>query len=404
MQIVKLAKRNIFRNSRRTLLTLLLISSCLVAMLFTDSFTRGMQLTMIQLSTDSLMGQAQIHREGYRDNPDVDAVIPNFSQLKTKLDKAGQVQSYASRAISGAMFSSAYDVSGGLLYGVVATQESQVTDIDTKIVEGAFLSGGKDEIIIGKDLADRLQISLGDRFVATLSRAQDGELAQVLFRVSGIFSFGDRNLDSGLAFANYQVVSSALAVTSPHEVAVRFNQLAVVNEPDNPVWAIKDEGQSFVPWFKIAPELASVLDLTNYSTLITSMILFVLVAFSVTNTMFMSIFERQREFGIQLAVGTNRSFLMGQIIAEGAIIGCIGAFIGIVLGVLVITWGSIYGIEYSEIEFSGVTVAKPIYTLIDVGSVLSLSFALWLVVVLACIYPAVHASRLSPAIAMRSSL
>ncbi len=404
MLVSKLALRNIFRNPRRTLLTLLLISSSLVAIVFTDAFTRGTVQTMVELSTDSLMGQAQIHKPGYRQAPDVNETIHGFSDLASRLDTANSIDGYSPRTVSGAMFSSAYDVTGGSLYGINPDQEAAVTDLEDKLIEGSYLTEGDDQVIIGSELAKRLDIGLGDRFVVTLSRAGDGELSQVLFRVSGIFRYSDRNLDSTLAFVHYDVMAKALQVNGPHQIAVRFKSLEIADDPLNSVWKISSEQWEFLPWRQLAPEINSILEMSGISTMIVSIILYILVAFSVINTMFMSIFERHREFGIQLALGTHARMIFGQLLAEGAIIGALGVAAGLILVTPLLYYGATVGIEYSDIEVSGVAMAKPIILQIEYPEVAKLAISLWFVVTLASVYPAKHASKLVPAIAMRPAI
>ena len=181
--VSRLAKRSIFRNTRRTLLTIFLISCSLAAILFTDSFVRGMVGSMIKISTQTFLGEGQIHQQGFRATNDIDIFIKNDELLYKQLNTIKEITAYAPRVLSGAMVSSSENVSSAIVYGVDAIKEAQVSKLKLAMVDGIFLSGKEGEIILGNRLADLLEVTLGDRLVVTVSEANGGDLSQALFRV-----------------------------------------------------------------------------------------------------------------------------------------------------------------------------------------------------------------------------
>ena len=114
-------------------------------------------------------------------------------------------------------------------------------------------------------------------------------------------------------------------------------------------------------------------------------------------------FERQTEFGILLAIGTRSKQLFYQIVLEGLFIGLISVIVGLVLALILCYWGSLVGIDYSELEMSGLTLNEPIYLIIDITSFITLGLATLAVTIIACIYPALHAAKLQPSFAMRKT-
>ena len=220
--ISRLAYRNIFRNIRRTLLTVCLISCGLAALLLADSFVRGSLKTFIAISTETFLGEAQIHQQGFRDAQDVDLYIPNPETLYQQLDNYSEIKAYSPRTLAGAMISSSENVSGGMVVGIDGEKEAQVSKLKKSMLKGDYLSNKKGEILLGSLMADLLEVDLGDRIVVTISQANGGELSQELFRVSGIFSFNDRNMDNGIAFVNLDQGQQLLNIDGIHQVALNI--------------------------------------------------------------------------------------------------------------------------------------------------------------------------------------
>lgn len=403
--VVRLANRSIFRNTRRTLLTVLLISCSLVAILFTDAFVRGMVSTMVKISTQTFLGEAQVHQQGFRATNDIDLYIEDTHTLFSKIAETEAIQAYAPRVISGAMTSSSDNVAAAIIYGVDSDKEAQVSKLKQAMVDGQYLSGKESEILLGQRLAELLEVSLGDRLVVTVSQAHGGDLSQALFRVSGIFSFNERNMDNGMAFINLSQAQELLNINGVHEIALRLQNLNQADDKTLLFWqALNNEKLETLAWQDLVPQLSSMLAMTEYSTLIVSTILYVLVCLGLINTMFMSIFERQTEFGILLAIGTRPKQLFIQILLEGFLIGLLSLVLGLILAFIVCYWGSITGIDYTDLEMTGLTLNEPIYLILDTMSFIKMAFATLLVTILACIYPAVHAAKLQPSFAMRKTL
>lgn len=403
--VSRLAKRSIFRNTRRTLLTVFLISCSLTAILFTDSFVRGMVGTMVKISTQTFLGDAQIHQQGFRSANDIDIYIKEDNSLYQKLNSIKAIKAYAPRVLSGAMTSSSENVAAAIIYGVDAVKEAQVSKLKKAMVQGRYLSGGDGEILLGKRLANLLEVSLGDRLVVTVSEANGGDLSQALFRVSGLFSFNERNMDNGMAFINLSQGQQLLNIDGVHEIALRFEELSQADDKSLSFWQQLNTNElETLSWQELVPQLSSMLTMTKYSTLIVSLIMYVLVCLGLINTMFMSIFERQTEFGILLAIGTRPKQLFLQIVLEGFFIGLLSVALGLILAFIVCYWGSITGIDYSELEMTGMTLNEPIYLILDSLSFAQMGIATLCVVVIACLYPALHAARLQPSFAMRRTL
>jgi putative ABC transport system permease protein len=417
MLILTLAIRNLFRNTRRTLLTILLIATSLSALILTDALSRGMTQTMVENLTHTLAGEAQIHRRGFRDNFSTDLYIADVEPIGNRLSHDSRIAAYANRVISGGMISSTYNISAGLIYGVDATAERQVSKLEQAVTRGDYLSGSDHllisdasqasaaEIMIGEPLADLLEVGLGDRIVITLAAADTGELAQALFRVSGIFLFGTREIDENLVFINLTQARKLLEIQGSHEIAVRFN------EPDNNSVTSASALQHFntpsieaLGWRALNPEIDAMLDMTGYSTLIVGTILFLLASLGVINAMFMSIYERIYEFGVAKAIGTRPSQLFVLIMTEALLLALISCLIGMLLAAATCLWFAETGIPLGDMEISGVAMSDNIPTVMAWSQFTSLPLYVLALIMVAALYPARFAARITPTDALHRSL
>lgn len=406
---IKLALRNIFRNTRRTFLTTLLIGSGLGTLMFTDGLMIGMSDMLIRKVTDTWLGEAQIHHPEFRKDMDAAFYISDPSSAMTALEQAEGVLAFAPRTLAIGMVASSNNVSGGAIYGIDPDREDGVSTLRESLIEGSFLEqGSQKDILIGHKMADLLEAELGDRIVVTLSEPVSGEISQALFRVSGYLDFGDRAMDSGMAFVSLEAGQKMLGLGQGiHEIAIRLDPAidhaalledlrSTINAPDI----------ELLGWYELMPEIAGILESQGFGLWIMGAILFILVSLGLINSMFMSIYERHYEFGVMLGLGTRSRKLFALICWEGALIGVLGAIIGLALGTAVNYWASTSGIMFGSggSEFSGVTINEPIKTAFSIQQYTALPIFIVILSALACIVPAIHGARLQPADAMRRAL
>ena len=409
MLTLKLAWRNLFRNIRRTVLTVLLIGLSLAALILTDSIVLGMRATMIESVTHTLSGEAQVHRQGYLDTFDVDLYVPQPALLLERLGQDPDVGGFAPRAITGGMISSPYNVAGGLIYGVVPERELGVSGISSAMVEGTFLSGRTGELLMGADLADLLEAKLGDRIVLTIAQVDGGELSQALFRLSGITHFGVRELDRSSVFINLADAQNALGLGDGiHEIAIRYVVGQSTSDITHPLLDRLNDTEAGAPtealgWMEFNPAMGQMVQLMQFSTLIMGTILFIITSFGVINSMFMSIYERIYEFGVIKALGSRPIGIVGLVLTEALLLALISCVLGMLLGGFGIWYFAENGLNIGEFEVEGISLSSfqsvpafhqftnfPIYvTLLTLG---------------AALYPARFAARIVPTEALQQTL
>ena len=223
--------------------------------------------------------------------------------------------------------------------------------------------------------------------------------------MSGIFEFGDRHMDTSLAFVNLTQAQSLLKVQGLHEIALRFDHIQQADNAELKIWDdLNTQDLQIANWRALIPQLSGILELSDLNAWIIAAIIFVLVSLGLINSMFMSIYERQYEFGVLIAIGTRPSVVFAQILYEGFIIGVTSACLGLGLGLGISDHYARVGIDFGGAEFSGVTLTDPIFPIIHWTSFCQYALLITLITVVACIYPAIHAAKLKPSHAMRKVL
>jgi ABC-type lipoprotein release transport system permease subunit len=403
----KLAWRNLFRNKRRTFISGTAIGIGLAALIFVDALWIGMEKNMIHSATSSFLGEGQIHRSGYREMNEVELTINNLPDLLSRLEHEDIVKHFTSRVMSFGMITSPANVSSITLVGVHPSTEQNLSQIDEAIIEGAYFVGDDQRnIVIGSKLAEILEVGIGDRVVLTTAQAQTGDLSQEMFRVSGMYYFNMEEMDRGMTFIRQEAAQRMLGLGDDvHEIALTFTDEKYGRDKSLPFWkAYSTAGNEAVSWTEILPQMEAVFKLSQFSTFIIGIILFGVVTLGIINTLFMSLHERMFEFGVLRAVGTRPAGMAMLIIFEAAALAVLSIILGDILGLVVTYVFTLTGIDYTGIEFVGVTFRELIYPVLNVEQFIVYPIWVFVFTVIAGLYPALYAARMSPAEAMRKSM
>ena len=404
---LRLAYRNLFRNTRRSILTALLIAFSLTALILTDAIARGMLHLMIDNVTLTFAGEAQIHHPKFRENYAVDFYMDDVDQLMDFLAEDVSIAAYSNRVMSGGMISSTYNVSAGIIYGLDAERERGVSKLAAGIIEGQYLTDKANEIVIGKPMAALLEAHIGDRIVLTLAEAHTGALAQALFRVAGIFELGIREMDKRMVFIHIDRAGEILALksTQSHEVAIRFVDAESATLASRQFFNRLDASKYLAEdWLSINPEIASVIEMTGYTSLIVGLVLFLLTGLGVINSMFMSIYERIYEFAVIKAMGTRPLSLAWLIMTEAFLIALLSSALGALLGYAIGSYTAIYGIPVGDTEVSGIAIKSNILTIFNSRQFVEFPVYITLLTLAAAIYPAIFAAKITPSAALQKTL
>lgn len=403
----KLAWRNLLRHKRRTFIAGSAIGIGLAALIFIDALIIGMEEHMVRSATSSFMGEGQIHREDFRGTMEVDLTINNFVSIMERLEEEPEVERFSARILTFGMVASPANVSAGTIVGIDPERERWLSEIDDVISAGTYFEeDSKRSLVIGSKMADILEVQLGDRVVITAASAHGGDLSQEMFRVSGIYNFNIKEMDQGLAFISLETAQEMLALEqSAHEIALTFTSANIGRFSSDPFWErYSVDGNEAVGWTVLFPQLEAAFELSQFSILITSIILFGVVALGIINTLFMSLHERMFEFGVLRAVGTRPGRMALLIVFEAGALAAVSIALGVVLGLAVTLLTARTGIDYRGIEYSGVIIRDFIFPVLTRKQFILYPLAVYLFTIMTAVYPAIAAARLAPAEAIRRSM
>lgn len=403
--LLRMAWRNLFRNTRRTVITGSAVAVGLAALILSLALFEGVNAQMEERLTEDFLADGQIHATKYRRTRDAALTIPGGAELLDRLWKDPQVRAVAPRAVAFGLLSSADDALGTRILGVIPEDERQVTRFHKKLCQGRYFAGRyKRELILGERAARTLRVRLGSRVVLTLSQPGSGDLAQQLFRVAGMFRSGTRALDSGLVLVRLTDLQRLMGKTDEfHELAVRLMP-ALRKDPVRRKVFWRKLNRAPVEaraWQDLAPQFQAIQRLQWVSFAVLVGIVFVIIALGIMNTLLMSLFERTREFGILRSLGTRPWQLGCLIVFEAGSLALFAALPGTVLGVAVSAWFQFHGIDWSGMSYGGVSFTEPTRALITPGSVVMSLAVIVATTLVVAVLPAVKVMRLRPIDALR---
>ena len=404
--LTKLAWRNIFRNKRRTIIASTAMGIGLAALIFVDAFWMGMEQNMIKTATASFLGEAQIHREGFRGEREVSLIIRALDELTANLAEEPIVGHFTQRTLAPGMITSPANVSAINLVGVYPPTEKFLSKVDDAITEGAYFEGDNSrDMVIGTKLAEVLEVGLGHRVVVTVAQAKSGEISQEMFRISGIYHFADEEMNRGMVFVRIDKAQQMLAIgNGVHEIALKFTSLAYAQDSALPFWgAYSQHGNEALSWTEIMPQLEAILKMSQTSKYIMGIVLFGVVVFGIVNTLFMSLYERMFEFGVLRAVGTRPLRMAQVILFEAGALAIVSIGLGATLGWLVTAIFVHRGIDYTGIEMMGVTMQELIHPIMAVRQFILYPIWIFVFTIIAGLYPARYVAKMTPVDAMRRS-
>ncbi|GAB4181475.1 MAG: ABC transporter permease [Geothermobacteraceae bacterium] len=399
------AWRNLWRNRRRTQLTLsaMVVSSSLL-MLALGVFS-GMMDDMLTSATRQYHGHIVISKTGYQVERDLYATfVPRQVLKRLKSDPA--LLGAAPRLRGFALASGTSDSRPVELLGIEPDAEAGVTTLLSKGIDETTLpmiSGP--QALIGRGLARRLNLGIGDKLVV-FTQAADGSLANDLLSVAGIFATGDSRQDNGLVLCPLPWLQQFLVLPDQvHEIALNIRTPIAAEQVADRLAAHLPAGLEAVDWGQLLPEMREAIASFDVSRMIIVAILYAATALGILNTLFMSVLERTREFGVLAALGLRPNRIRLLILYEAGLLGFIGLGLGTVLGLALTGLMATIGIDLSgtltPITYGGGTILPRLHARFDPENILIPALALLAVSLLAALLPARRAARLKPVEALR---
>jgi len=404
---LRLAVRDLGRNVRRTGLSVLGVGiGCAIA-LIVSGFINSVTEVYARLAAEAGPGHMRVSPPGWLPQRDEKLRLVDGETVLQRVRAHPGVKVVAPRTRVQGLLAMGTRVASVELVGVDPVAEPQVLRAARNVVAGRYLAPGDgDAVVIGKSLAERLEVEVDDDLVVTVVDAA-GEMESAMLRIVGIITTGSRELDASIAHAPLPVVQRLSGRPGLGELAVVLDDFDAI-ERERPRLLALAAGNGVLRWSDVSADLAGHLeqDRAVYSFL--SGLLIVVVLLGVAAAQLTAVLERKREFAVFAALGMKPWRLMAQILLEAFLLGLLGAVAGAVLAAPALYYLTAHGLDLTgvmgELTFEGVLMDPIIYAQFGwwmVPYVLRLAMAATLV---GAIYPAIFAARVDPAAALRSAV
>lgn len=401
--MMRMAMRNLFRQRRRSILTMLTMLGGFVLAAFSIAWVDGSYNTVIQAFTRNRLGHIQIHAGNYLDKPSIYKTIDDLDGIQAALEETESVEQWTPRLFAYGLGSVGDETTAVKINGIDPVREQAATRFDQKVKKGRGLSPEADrEVVLGEGLARQLKADLGDELVI-VSQGADGSIANDAYSIIGFVASGDPMADRMDCYLHLDDAMELMVLEGRvHEIAITVDSLDDVKPGAREIAARLDNDKlSVETWQEFAASFYRAMRADRQGNWITLAVILLIVAVGVLNTVLMSVLERRREYGVLLALGTRGRRLVGLVLGEVLLLAILSILIGCVVAFLINYWVSIEGIRLSEpFTYGGVTF-DVLKTEINLRSFVLPAVIVLVTAVLVALGPAVMAIRTDPARSMR---
>jgi ABC-type lipoprotein release transport system permease subunit len=404
---LRIAWRNLWRNRRRTGLALGAIGLSVTLVLAYDSILRGYGDWMLETITGPMLGHAQVHAAGWRKDRSMERTLTGVSSLLDSIQRDPDVATATARVYAPSLAALAEEGFAVVAIGLNATTETG----PARLLDSSTPAFGGKRVLMGGQLAALMRVEPGAT-IALVGQGADGSVANDLYTVVGL-------VNTPLDLVNRQGVIMDLAEAQSlfsmpdeaHEIVVHARDPEHAEALAARLAARSDlAGAEVLDWKRLAPEMVSLVEVVQVAWIFVLGLVFVAAAAGVANTMLMATYERTREFGMLLALGSRPTRIVQMILAESVALGIVGAVVGAAVGLALVALTHKSGIDYatltgggpSEISFAGLRWSLRLYPTLAVIDVVRAIGAVTVTSILASAWPALRVARLQPASALRA--
>lgn len=400
---LKLAWRNIWRNRRRTLISMSAVALGLMVVLVYGSMIRRMLSDAKNQLDNTGLGHVEITGEGWRARRPVNVVIDPAVVERLSLPPGSEV---AARLLSRGLLTSAHGNEAVEVHGVDWQSEVQVASYLRDIRKGALPEDGDAGIVIGDGLAERMQLDVGHK-VRLMTQTADGEMGAQLFRVRGIFhALSSQISDRRIIVARAQL-EELTGVHGVHQIVIQLDRAAESGAVAADIKRAIGPGHDVMTYFEIFPTFAQMEKLMDSVQTLMAFFVYFLVGLGIMNTMLMSVLERTRELGVLQALGTRPGGIVALILAESFWIATMSVVVGLALGLGINAYGSTGLVDFSQkmgegIELGGAVMNAKMSTSFSLRESIGPAAYVYVMALIVGLYPAWRITRMRVVEALRA--
>lgn len=333
-----MAWRNVWRNKRRSIITMASVSFALFFALVMRSMQLGTYDQAYSSVINATTGYLQWQGDGYWEKQSLErSFSPNEEDL-AKIENHPEVIDLVPRLESFALLASDHsDTRPGLIRGIEADKESLYFGLADKIESGHLPAKGENGVVLAKKLAENLGLSIGDTLVI-IGQGYHGMSANGKYPVIGLAKLPNPDANKSTVFIGLEQMQELTGAFG------QYTGLVLIPKSTDKLAALKtelsaklSEGSEILTWREMMPELIQAMEADSAGGLAILFILYLVIGFGIFGTILMLSAERRPEFGILISIGMNRARLAVTTFMETSFLSLLGILLGSILS-LPISW------------------------------------------------------------------
>jgi ABC-type lipoprotein release transport system permease subunit len=398
LTLIKISWRNIWRNKLRSLVVIISIVFGLLGGIIIIAMSYGLNEERMNNAVDTYLSHIQIHNNLFSEDYNIKHTINNLEVIEKAINEDERVVSYSKRIVLNGMLSNSNGSYGIQVKGIDPDEEIKVTNTYEKIIDGEYFRSKRDNtILVGKKLADKLNLKLKSKVVITF-QDENYELTSLLYRVEGIFRSGNSRYDEMNVFVkNKSITKNLPGFNGYHEMPILLSDIELRGEVKKDLIPISSDN-IVEGWDDISKELAYANEMLSAVLYIFMMIILSGLSFGVINTMLMAILERRKEIGMLMSIGMNRYKIFMMISFETIFLSLIALPFGLITSYLIVEYYSVVGIDLSVVEagLENFGVGTRLYFKVPNEEYFYVSLMVFVISIFSSIFPSIRALKINP--------
>ena len=336
MKYLKIAWRNLWRNKRRSLITIASIFFGVLIATVMNSLQDGTYANMIDMMVKMSSGYVQIQNPEYFNNKSINNTFTPSLELIEQLENTPRVTTVAKRLESFALISSGMNTRGGAVVGFEPHTDKQTSNLQNWVSDGTFLERGDDGVLVTYNIAKHLGLNVNDSIIL-ISQGYRGVTAAGVYPIRGILTFNTPQMNNIGVFMDLELAQSLFSaegmVTS---LMLMVHDYSDVHYVKNHLSNITNGSLAVLSWDELNPEIVQFIESDKAGGVVMIGILYIVIGFGIFGTIIMMVAERKRELAVMVAVGMQKYKLSTILFFETILIGLVGVFAGFVVSVPII--------------------------------------------------------------------
>lgn len=404
MWLAKMAWKNIWRNRNRTIVTMAAIFFATVLSILTQSLQDGVFDNLIKNVVSFYTGYAQVHKQGYWDEQILENSFESTAVTEQIILRTNNITGITPRLESFALASAADITKGCMVTGIRPQQENEITALQKKLVQGAYLNDNDNALLVSQGLAARLKLSVNDTLVL-IGQGYHGSTAAGKYPIKGIVKFGSPDLNDKTVFmplsAAQDFYSAYGMITS---YILSLNDTRELQPAATSVRTALGPAYEVMTWEEIIPDIKQHIKSDTDSTKYIQGILYLLICFGIFGTLLMMMAERKFEMGMLVAIGMKKIKLILLLLIESVLTVLAGCIIGIIVSIPLVHYLNKHPIKMGgetakAYERFGFEAIFPTST--DASNFINQGLMVLAIGLLLSLYPVYKIIRLNPVTAMK---